>query len=469
MAQAQKMGTLAGLDRILVEEAERIEEFLAYHRNQVMCPVYTSVDIRRNDCKAAVVDTNAFPAGFNNLAARSHGEASRAIDGYLHKIYADAEELLIIAENHTRNKWYFQNLKVMRDLFTAAGYQVTLGTLNEELFPEATVETALGDEITLHGVLREGDDLIAGGAVADVVILNNDLSKGSPAILDGLSQPVTPPASMGWHRRRKSEHFRIVNELASQLGAYVGFDCWCISARHERVDGVDFKARVGLDEVAAAIDRIVADVAGKYREYGINRTPRVFVKADAGTYGMGVMAVDSGEEFLRLNSKGREKMAKGKEGVKTTSVIVQEGVPTDLRVGKGPDWAVAEPGTRPAPRAGSSDGAVAEPGTRPAPRAGSSDGAVAEPVMYMVCGRVVGGFNRVHAAKGDQDSLNAPGSTFQPLAFLTHGEGEPGPDETVLDPVSAHVYQVIGEIASIATGYESRVAQEPGFELPRYP
>ncbi len=426
--EADETGPLRELDRIMVDGAAKIEDLLAYHRNQVLCPVYTSVDIRRNSHKAAVVDANAFPAGFNNLAHRSHEAAADAIRGYMAKVYPDAKELLILAENHTRNKWYFQNIKTLQDLFASAGYTVTLGTLNEELFPEATVETALGDTITLHGVLREGDALIADGMVHDVIILNNDLSTGTPGILDGLDQPVTPPPAMGWHRRRKSEHFRIVNELSRQLGEYVGFDPWLVSAEFRKVDGVDFKGREGLEAVASAVDEVLEVVRAKYQHYGVQREPHVFVKADAGTYGMGVMSVASGEEFLRLNSKGREKMAKGKEGVKTTSVIVQEGVHTSLRAGTG----------------------------------------VAEPVMYMVCGRVVGGFNRVHLGKADTESLNAPGSTFEPLAFTTHG-GTPGDDETVLDEVSAHVYQVLGEIASIATGYELRFAEDVGAELPSYP
>jgi len=422
-------GALRELDQILVDEAERIEDLLAYHRNQVICPVYTSVDIRRNRHKAAVVDANAFPAGFNNLSQRSAAAAANAIQGYMGKVYPGARDLLILGESHTRNTWYFQNLKALQDLFTQAGYQVTLGTMAEELFPEATVRTALGDEITLHGVLREGDALIAGGIVHDVVILNNDLSGGTPDLLDGLDQPITPPPCMGWHRRSKSEHFRIGNELARQLGAYVGFDPWLISAEHVRVDGVDFKAREGLDSVAAEVDAVLARVRAKYDAYGIEREPHVFVKADAGTYGMGITTATSGAQFLALNSKGREKMAKGKEGVRTSSVIVQEGVHTSVRAGA----------------------------------------AVAEPVMYMVCGRVVGGFNRIHEAKGDDANLNAPGSRFEPLAFTTQLTGDPGPDETVLDEVSAHVYQVLGEVASIATGYELKLADAPGAALPTYP
>ncbi len=422
-------GALNELDHVLVDKADKIEDLLAYHRNQVLCPVYTSVDIRRNRHKAAVVDANAFPAGFNNLSARSYQQATEAVRSYMGKVYPGAKDILLLGESHTRNKWYFQNLRTLRGLFAAADYHVTVGTMAQELFPQATVETALGDTIDVHGVIREGDALIADGTVHDVVVLNNDLSGGTPGILDGLSQPITPPPAMGWHRRRKSEHFRIVNELARQLGDYVGFDPWLMSAEFARVDDVDFKGRQNLGAVADSIDAIIDTVTSKYAEYGVEREPHVFVKADAGTYGMGVMTAKDGAEFLRINSKGREKMAKGKEGVQTSSVIIQEGVHTTMRSGE----------------------------------------AVAEPVMYMVCGNVVGGFNRLHKDKSDTDSLNAPGSTFEPMAFTTQVGDGAGPDEVVLDDVSRHVYQTIGEIASIATGYELKLAGTPGAALPGYP
>ena len=43
--------------------------------------------------------------------------------------------------------------------------------------------------------------------------------------------------------------------------------------------------------------------------------------------------------------------------------------------------------------------------------------AVAEPVVYMIDRYVVGGFYRVHAERGIDENLNAPGSSFVPLAF----------------------------------------------------
>ncbi len=327
--------------------------------------------------------------------------------------------------------YYFESLRVLQTILLGAGFEVRLGTLNPELAPYSKVTTATGATIELHEVERRGDRLAAGGDVADVVVLNNDLAEGEPDILRDLAQPVTPPTLLGWHRRRKSEHFAIVAELATQLGAYAGFDPWLISADFETVGGLDFKASLGLDELAAAVDRIVAQTQHKYDEYGIQRAPSVFVKADTGTYGMAITTATSGAALLAsLNSRGRQGMDRGKGRVKTTTVIVQETIPSEIRAGH---W-------------------------------------VAEPVIYMVCGRAVGGFHRVHEAKSDTENLNAPGSRFEPLAFTAHDIAgtTPGPDETVLDACSAHVYTTLGELASIATGYEAKFAAKPG-AIPRYP
>ncbi|MEA3142875.1 MAG: glutamate--cysteine ligase [Thermoplasmata archaeon] len=421
----QTCDDLSALDDILVRRADHVETFLAFHRDHVRCPIYTSVDVRRNAHKAAVVDANAFPAGFNNLAPRSRHVAADVARGYLARVAPGARKVLVVAESHTRNTGYFGHLAVLKGILEEAGYAVTLGTLSRDVEDGQEMATPLGGTVRLHRIERQGDRLSAGGQVADLIVLNNDLSEGVPPELAGIAQPITPPPAMGWHRRRKSEHFAIVAELAAQLGAKVGFDPWLLTADFERVDDLDFKAKGNLDAAAQAIDRVIGRVQAKYDEHGIRRAPSVFVKADAGTYGMAITTAASGADFLAgLNSRGREQMDRGKGRVKTTSVIVQEGVPTDLR----------------------------------------TEATVAEPVIYMVCSRTVGGFYRAHAAKGDADNLNSPGSRFVPLVFP--GQGEPGPGEVELDPCSAHVYAVLGEIASIATGYESQfVGRAPA--LPR--
>ncbi len=51
--------------------------------------------------------------------------------------------------------------------------------------------------------------------------------------------------------------------------------------------------------------------------------------------------------------------------------------------------------------------------------------AVAEPVVYMMDRYVVGGFYRMHAERGVDENLNAPGSSFVPLALCPERANAP--------------------------------------------
>jgi glutamate--cysteine ligase len=81
--------------------------------------------------------------------------------------------------------------------------------------------------------------------------------------------------------------------------------------------------------------------------------------------------------------------------------------------------------------------------------------AVAEPVVCMIDRYVVGGYYRVHADRGIDENLNAPGSSFVPLAFaeshqLPHRGVKPGASP----PNRFYMYGVIGRLAMLAASYE---------------
>jgi hypothetical protein len=68
----------------------------------------------------------------------------------------------------------------------------------------------------------------------------------------------------------------------------------------------------------------------KYREHGIDDKPYVVVKADAGTYGMGVMTVKDASEVIGLNRKQRNKMSVVKEGIPGNGQTVEVTDPEPL-------------------------------------------------------------------------------------------------------------------------------------------
>ena len=179
--------------------------------------------------------------------------------------------------------------------------------------------------------------------------------------------------------------------------------------------------RSGEECLAANVDALLYRIRAKYKEYGITDQPFVIVKADAGTYGMGIMTVHDASEVKGLNRKQRNKMAVGKEGLQVHEVIIQEGVPTCERV----------------------------------------DEAVAEPVVYMIDHYVVGGFYRLNAKRGIDENLNAPGMQFKPLAFET---GCTLPDNTQAPdapPNRFYAYGVVARLALLAAAKELEQSTSP--------
>ena len=75
-----------------------------------------------------------------------------------------------------------------------------------------------------------------------------------------------------------------------------------------------------------------ANIQEYYDKHSITKKPYLFLKANSGTYGMGVVAIHAPEDILDLNRKARNKLFKGKSSVPITSYILQEGVYSNLTV-----------------------------------------------------------------------------------------------------------------------------------------
>ena len=91
--------------------------------------------------------------------------------------------------------------------------------------------------------------------------------------------------------------------------------------------------------------------------------------------------------------------------------------------------------------------------------------AVAEPVVYMMDRYVVGGFYRVHAERGIDENLNAPGASFVPLAFDESAHlPQPGIKPGASVPNRFYMYGVIGRLAMLAASYELE-ATDPEAEV----
>ncbi|MCO6504540.1 MAG: glutamate--cysteine ligase [Snodgrassella sp.] len=367
---------LQHFERTILAKQAQIESWFRAQWRKHRAPFYGSVDIRNSGYKLASIDMNLFPGGFNNLNSNFLPLASVAAVDAVERACAEAQSILIIPENHTRNTFYLQNVYSLFCILRHAGMQVRIGTINPEISEPTVLTTAKGDHITLEPIQRQGNRLyLADGFNPCMILLNNDLSGGVPDVLQDIEQTLLPPLKAGWTTRRKSTHFHAYNQVAAEFAQLVEIDEWTINPFYEVCNGLDFSTHEGENRLAEAVERVLQRIQHKYDQMGIPDKPFVIVKADAGTYGMGVMTVHCADDVRGLNRKKRNKMATVKEGLEVTEVIVQEGIYTYETL----------------------------------------HNAVAEPVVYMMDRFVIGGFYRVHEDRGPDENLNAVGMHFIPL------------------------------------------------------
>ena len=318
---ASYLPQLQAFERQILSNQTKIEAWFRSKWKEHKPPFYGSVDIRNAGYKMASIDMNLFPGGFNNLNPNFIQLASHAALDAVERACPQAKSVLIVPENHTRNTFYLQNVYALSNILRNAGFEVRLGSINPEITEPVELETALGDTVTLEPLQRtRGRVHLADGFSPCLILLNNDLSAGVPDILKDISQTVLPPLHGGWTTRRKTAHFSAYNDVAAEFAALVGMDEWQINPYFEQISGLNFQEREGEDALADAVERMLAKIQAKYDEKGITDQPFVIVKADAGTYGMGVMSVKSADEVRGLNRKNRNKMAKIKEGLEVSEV-----------------------------------------------------------------------------------------------------------------------------------------------------
>jgi glutamate--cysteine ligase len=359
------------LDDLRKAREDDINAWFAEQERGKLPPFYASVDIRHAGYKAAVVDTNLFPAGFNNLCEYSNRLGAEQVQAYFSKHFPEVKRVLIIPESNTRNPGYTARL---RDIIAGAGKEVVVGTLIESV-PSAGAELqGLEDTKVLLKPFQVNEGVPeVDGKPFDAVLLNHDLSGGEPPIIRQITVPVIPRRVLGWHRRRKSRHFAKLYDITTAFAEAFQIDPWLIHAETEFVPNVRFDQPD--PNLRAAVERMLGRTGAAFARYNVTETPYVFIKHDAGTYGIGVMPIHDLSELDNLSRDAQKKMQRGKGGVEITDVIVQEGLPTRDKVKE----------------------------------------SYGEPVVYAMNNHIIGGFFRIHSEADERISLNKPGQIFAKL------------------------------------------------------
>ena len=407
-------GPINELEQRVLESMPAIERWFRLEWMEHTPPFYTSADLRNAGFKLAPVDTSLFPSTFNNLTPEMLPLAVQAAMAAIEKICPEAKNLLLVPDQR-QGSFYLQNVAHLVQIFTQAGLNVRLGSIDPDLAAPVPLALPDGGELMLEPLLRTRGRLGLKDFDPCTILLNNDLSNGVPRALQYLhEQYLLPPLHAGWGVRRKSRHFQSYEEVAKKFAKLLGMDPWLITPMHGHCGKVDFDTASGLDCVKTNVDALLTKVRRKYKEYGINEKPFVVVKADNAS-GQGILTVRDVKELDDRDRVMHGRAGLVSEGEVPDELIIQEGVPTYERM----------------------------------------NDAVAEPVVVMIDRYVVGGFYRVHAERSADESLCAPGSRYVPLAFAgSNTLPKPGSKPGASAPNRFYMYGVIGRLAMLAAAYE---------------
>ena len=407
-------GPINELEARILESMPAIERWFRLEWMEHTPPFYTAVDLRNAGFKLAPVDTDLFPGAFNHLSPEVLPLAVQAAMAAIEKICPEARNLLIVPRGRTADPFYLANLECLLKVFRQAGLNVRFGSIDPSVTRAVRLQLPGGDKVVVEPVVRARGRVGLKDFDPCTILLNNDLAAGTPDVLRELhTQFLLPPLHAGWTVRRKSTHFQNYEEVSKKFAKLLGMDPWLINPMFGRCGEVNLDDPAGLDCVQATADALLAKIRRKYKEYGINEKPFVVVKADADGAGSGFMTVRDARDVPELAR--RRRVSGDAEMAGISDVIVQEGVPTFERVNE----------------------------------------AVAEPVIYMIDRYVVGGFYRVHAERGTDESLSSPGSLFVPLAFDEASQlPRPGDKPGASAPNRFYMYGVIGRLAMLAASYE---------------
>ena len=330
-------------------------------------PLYSSVDIRESSRKYAPVDHNLYPAGWNNVCSK---DLKKAAALFRQTLGESIIRVALLPESHTKNKWYLDNIHFLSQALIDAGFIVDIVSPDKTLFEgvgHIDLISQSGHNLTIYAVdvienafqRQDNKDM-----VYDAVIINHDQSVPFDIDWRNFKTKVLPSPLAGWTRRQKIKHFEYYQAVANQFCDQFNIEPDLIQAKFRSVHGVDFESKEGLEHMAGVVDSLLGELP---------EGSSVFAKASQGTYGMGISVFNKGQEVLDMNRRTRNKMDVGKNNIKFTSILIQEGVETIVKVEDAP----------------------------------------AEITMYLISGRSMGGFMRYNPQRGINANLNSQGMLYQ--------------------------------------------------------
>ena len=397
------------LEQYICAHWDEINKWIDSEQSKLPQPLTSSVDIRESKFKFAPVDHNMYPAGFTNICNKDLLNCADHFREAFDAIRPGIKKVGLLPESHTKNKFYLDHLFKLKSTIEMAETEVILFSPDADLFggeQKISLESHSGYQLEIvFAALKDGTFHSSLGDLGlELIVLNHDQSNPFKIDWKLLKTPILPSPFAGWYRRQKIHHFNHYRNVANEFCEHFSINPDLIQAHFSFVHNIDFNTKEGIEGIAHEVDNLLKKLPPQ---------SSVFVKASQGTYGMGISVVSSGEEIISMNRKVRNKMDVGKNNLKFTSVLIQEGIETILKY----------------------------------------DDAPAEVTIYLVNGKSTGGFMRTNPLKGTQANLNAQGMIYQKLCL---SDIKQDCDHTIKEAV----YSIIARLSVLAASRELKELTE---------
>ncbi len=380
----------------IIRHYNKVQDWFAHKRNQLEFPFYSSFDLRDSSQKIAPVDANLFPAGFNNICEVDRNNADRLVAHYLKNHHSSAQTIALLAEEHTHNSFYWDNIYSLKTLLEKSGpIDVMVCVPGKNFLQDCVLTTARGRKLNIFLLKNKKPSI-------DLIISNNDFSTHYDL---NCKIPIIPSPEQGWRERKKHNFFDQYNFLAREFADLIEVSDFSLTIQTHRFTEFNIDDMQSLKRLKQGVDLSIKKLKPFYQK--LNQKPFLFLKNNSGTYGLGMTTIQSSEDISRWNYKIKKKMKASKGGRKITELIIQEGILSQLQ----------------------------------------TKGAVAEPVIYLIGSHLAGGFLRTHKNKKAVDNLNSPGAVYRTLCISDleiEVEGKP----------MENVYGWIAHLGALALAYE---------------
>ena len=266
------------IHRNIVKYYPAVQEWFQKKSQGLVFPFYSSFDLRDSSTKITPVDANLFPAGFNNICEVDKDGVPNFIHRYLNRHYPSARRLCLLAEEHTHNSFYWENVYTLKTAIEKSflknlktpGCTLEVCVPGKNILQAMELTTARGNRLKVFP-LKDKKSF-------DLVISNNDFSSDYDL---KIANPVIPPLSAGWRYRKKHIFFENYNALAGEFAELIRMPKSALSIKTRRFQDFDIHSEGSLKRLKKEVDNFLKQLAPEYK----NQTPFVFLKNNSGTYG----------------------------------------------------------------------------------------------------------------------------------------------------------------------------------------